>query len=228
MNVVKMGTAHKQVDMNCQDATASLGNRLRVVCDGCSEGKHSEVGAKLFCKVLINKYAYFLNKGKDQIDVVSLMMSTMDELVKLFGDDPQDIKDYLSFTTLVAEKNPEINGFYVYYCGDGYVIENRDGQSVSFQKLDCGEYPMYLAYNYISENSLKAYGTGVKIGILEFCNCYNIGVASDGIRFVADMEDENPLKKEFKEILLGGKDMKMKLFFNRNSAVFQDDFSIVF
>lgn len=228
MNVLKMGTAHKQSDINCQDATGSLGNRLKVVCDGCSEGKHSEVGAKLFCKMFVNKYANFVNKGKNFIDIPALMMTIMDELVQLFGDNQQDIKDYLSFTILVAEKIPESNDFYVYYCGDGYVIKSKDDGYVTFEKLDCGAYPKYLAYNYIYSDFMKAYGSGVRIEMLEYENYCNVGVASDGIRFVADLEDDNNLKKEFKQILLSGKDMKMKLFFNRNSTIFQDDFSVVF
>lgn len=228
MNVLKMGTGHNQKGINCQDATGILGNRLKVVCDGCSEGNHSEVGAKLFCKMLTRKYANFVNNGKKNIDVPALIMAVIDELASLFDYNPQDIKDYLSFTILVVEKMPESNDFYVYYCGDGYVLINKDGYGVVFQKLDCGEYPEYLSYNYISSDKLAKYGDGVKIHTLEFeCYC-NIGIASDGIRFVADLPEDDVLKNEFKKILFDNKEIQMKFFFNRNAKIFQDDFSIVF
>ena len=74
---------------------------------------------------------------------------------------------------------------------------------------------------------MAEYQDGVDISTIEFENVGNVGVASDGIRFVADLDDSDQLKQEFKDILLSGKDIKMKLFFNRNEKVFQDDFSIV-
>ena len=226
MNVLKMGTSHKEMGINCQDATGQFGNRLKVVCDGCSEGAHTEVGAKLFCKMLIDKYANFVNKGKRFIDVPALMRTVFDELVQLIGDNPQDIKDYLSFTIIVAENIPDSLYSYVYYCGDGYyLLESEYG--VGFKKLDCGEYPEYLAYNYVDGGKMKQYSDGVTINMIELEDGFNIGVASDGIRFVADLDDDNPIKKEFRDILSSGKDMKMKLFFNRNASIFQDDFSIV-
>lgn len=73
MNVLKMGFSHKEGSINCQDATGIYGDNFKVVCDGCSEGKHSEIGAKLFCKLLVNRYANFVEKGKKYIDVPALM-----------------------------------------------------------------------------------------------------------------------------------------------------------
>ena len=87
---------------------------------------------------------------------------------------------------------------------------------------------MYLAYNYIDGKYMKQYKDGVRIETLEFEDVGNIGVASDGIRFVAELEYDDPLRKEFMDILASGKEMKMKLFFNRNAKIFQDDFSISF
>lgn len=226
MNVLKMGFSHKEGSINCQDATGIYGDNFKVVCDGCSEGKHSEIGAKLFCKLLVDRYANFVEKGKKYIDVLALMTSVMDELVQLIGDKPEDIRDYLSFTTLVVEKDPDGNNALVHYCGDGYIIVEKD-DSISFRKIDCGKYPKYLVYNYLDGSYMAEYQDGVNISTMEFEDVTNVGIASDGIRFVADLDDINPLKQEFKNILLCGKDMKMKLFFNRNEKIFQDDFSIV-
>lgn len=227
MNVLKIGTLHKENGVNCQDATGQYLNILKVVCDGCSEGKHTEVGAKLFCKNLIEKFTSFIRKGKTNIDISALITSTMDELVRIIGHNPEDIKDYLCFTILVAEFYPGSNAGYVYYCGDGYIIKDVD-ETICIDKLDCGEYPKYLAYNYIDSDYLKEYKTGVNIEFVEFEDIGNIGVASDGIRFVAELDYDDPLRKEFVDILASGKEMKMKLFFNRNAKILHDDFSIVF
>lgn len=226
MNVLKMGFSHKEGGINCQDATGMYGSQFKVVCDGCSEGKHSEIGAKLFCKMITDRYANFVSKGKKYIDVPALMLSVIDELVQLIGDNPEDIKDYLSFTTLVVEKDMESNNAWVHFCGDGYIIIDKD-ESITFRKIDCGKYPKYLAYNYVDGSNMAEYQDGVDITTIEYTGIGNVGVASDGIRFVADLDDSDLLKQEFKNILLSGKDMKMRLFFNRNEKLFQDDFSIV-
>ena len=51
MFINKIGTEHLETGMNCQDY-GFVGERSSYVCDGCSEGKHSEVGAKLFCYMM--------------------------------------------------------------------------------------------------------------------------------------------------------------------------------
>lgn len=221
MNVVKLGSGHSEIGMNCQDATGQSED-LKVVCDGCSEGKHSEVGAKLFCHLLIKKYEKMKILGKTHFNIEAMIHSVMDMLVTMIGNDPETIKNYLSFTILVVYEN------IIYYCGDGYFI-TQENDKIQIRKLSDGEYPKYLAYNYISKDRMKEYGNGVEIQCLPY-NKYmdKVGIASDGIRFVADRSDDDPLKQEFIDILLSGRDMKMKLFFNRNASIFKDDFSIVF
>ncbi len=226
MDVLKMGSGHRAAGINCQDAIGRYKDIVKIVCDGCSEGIHSEIGSTLFCKKFIEKYQMFFEMGKD-IDVKSLIYVVMDELVESFGNTLNDIKNYLSFTTIIFEHKPNSDVSHVYYCGDGYIIEEKDGDII-FYKLDCGEYPMYLAYNYVPGEALKHYKDGCSIGIYEIDAHSRVGVASDGIRFIADRDDADTLKTEFKNILKSGKEIKMKLFFNRNDNIFLDDFSIVY
>lgn len=48
MVVNKIGAQHLDYGRNCQDC--GLENEtIKLVCDGCSEGEHSEVGAKAYC-----------------------------------------------------------------------------------------------------------------------------------------------------------------------------------
>jgi len=224
MQVLKMGFSHAEIGMNCQDAVVKsdiMKSGLKIVCDGCSEGKHSEVGANLFCQIFAQKYEDFFLLGKKNIDIPALMYAVIDELFQLIGNNPQTIKDFLSFTSLVAFENS------VYYCGDGYIVLIKNENEVHFQKLDCGEYPKYLSYNYLPQNCMKEYKDGVKIEVTNFSDEYKVGVASDGIRFIVERDENDPLRKEFKNIILSDSDMKMKMFFNRNEKIFKDDFSIV-
>lgn len=228
MKVVKIGSHHIKNNTNCQDAAGSVGNRFKIVCDGCSEGLHSEVGAKLFCKMVCQRYGYFISKGKTNIDVKGIMYSVMDELVRMIGDNPQDLKDYLSFTIIATEKFKDTNDYILYHCGDGYVVYFwEEYQSVNYRKIDCGEYPKYLVYNYVSGEYMKHYSDGVRIETVEIEDAPTVGVASDGIRFVADLPDDDPIKKEFNKIIFTQKDLRMRLFVNRHPEIFKDDFSIV-
>lgn len=45
MVINKIGQQHIDYGTNCQDYGIEF-DGMKVVCDGCSEGKHSEVGAK--------------------------------------------------------------------------------------------------------------------------------------------------------------------------------------
>jgi len=228
MNIVKMGTAHRDIGMNCQDATNRCQqNNVKIVCDGCSEGKHTEVGANLFACRFINNYVDRVRNANISTNSIPTILSvTLDNIINQnFKHDPTTYLNYLTFTILVSSKNND--GFDVYSCGDGYIII-QDDEGIHFEKLDCGEYPKYLVYNFIDPSYLKQYKDGVGIEHHHFDNAINVGVASDGIRFVVDRPDDDLLKNEFIDILKSGKEIKMKRFINRNPKVFQDDVSILF
>ena len=59
MVINKIGQQHIDYGTNCQDYGIEF-DGMKVVCDGCSEGKHSEVGAKAFCHLLKNDSVYIL------------------------------------------------------------------------------------------------------------------------------------------------------------------------
>lgn len=238
MNILKIGKNHIETGMNCQDAIGRYGEELKIVCDGCSEGKHSEVGAKLFTKLFVEKYGYFREREKnavifgnltdDSYKIGALIQSTMDDIVNFVGDDKDSILDYLSFTTIIALGNRRVISV-----GDGYVIEiDRARSNVRFMKLDCGDYPEYLSYNYLNPVFLKKYKNGVELSRRIFNPTienidHELGVASDGIRFVADLPKDNPLRQEFVDIILSDRDIRMKRFINKHPEIFKDDVSIV-
>ena len=143
MFINKMGQQHLEYGLNCQDA-GLIKDNIKIVCDGCSEGKHSEVGAKLFCHL----YDVF-NLDKDEMTLA--MSKAFAILAPLFNWNSETIKNYICFTILIVEETDD--EFIVYYCGDGFIIlQDKDG-NINITELNDGEYPKYYAYNYTNKNS---------------------------------------------------------------------------
>lgn len=211
MFINKIGMEHLETGMNCQDY-GFVGERSSYVCDGCSEGKHSEVGAKLFCHFMSNP--------------CEIMVTALDKIANFIGKEPQALKNYCSFTILrLIEENKD---FLITYCGDGYIIlQDHDG-NITFEELSDGEYPKYYIYNYIPPEYLKHYKDGVFFSQKTYSKekYAKVGIASDGLRYILQADEE--LKQEFINCLKTGKELKTKLFINRNHKIFKDDVTIVF
>lgn len=226
MFVNKIGKAHIDEGMNCQDA-GLLTDKIKLVCDGCSEGKHSEVGVKLFCfKTYEESKFEDMNIHRLEDVFYDAFHIVLPIFRNTLGTKPQTLKDYLSFTIVgVCEKE---NYFDVCYCGDGYIIKQDYDDNIDFVKLDGGDYPEYYVYRFIEDKSkLKCYQDGVDFTNVQIDKCFykRVGVASDGIRFALD----NPeLRDEFINILKEDKEVKMKRFINKHQSVFKDDVTICF
>lgn len=210
MFINKIGMEHLEMGMNCQDY-GRIGDTWAVVCDGCSEGKHSEVGAKLYCHLITNW------KFPDE---------NIRKMIELIGNEPKTLKDYLSFTILeLSETDTE---FELMYCGDGYIILQDHNGNITFEELSDGEYPKYYIYNYIAPQYLKHYKDGISFSKKVFSKeeYAKVGIASDGLRYILQADEE--LKQEFINCLKSSKELKTKLFINRNHKIFKDDVTIVF
>lgn len=217
MVINKTGQQHIDYGTNCQDYGIEF-DGMKVVCDGCSEGKHSEVGAKAFCHLLKNDSRIIHECS------VYTAAAAFGEILGLFGQTSGSIRDFLCFTILMVTENE--THFMVDYCGDGFIVKERLDGTIEFEELSDGEYPKYFAYNYVNKDMLKQYKDGVNFSTKAFPKdeYRNIGVASDGIRFA--MKDEQ-FKKEFTEVLQSGKEVRVKRFINKHHKLFQDDTTIV-
>lgn len=208
MFVNKIGRQHMLEGMNCQDFGMVCEGR-KLVCDGCSEGAHTEVGAKAFVHLIGKGYGVREAFGK---------------LVEVFGQSAGDVQDFLCFTILLAEEEAE--GVRVSYCGDGYVIlEDLEGR-VTFQELSDGEYPKYFAYNYVGREFLSRYQEGVEMESWYFPKVQyrRVGVATDGLRFLFGMEEE--VQREFEAAFHADREVKVKRLVNKYQAAFRDDVTI--
>lgn len=218
MVVTKIGQQHIEYGINCQDYGMEK-NGVKIVCDGCSEGKHSEVGAKTFC--------HLMEYGDSKYRTAKPLEAEFQKMVEIFGQTPATVRDFLCFTILIVLETE--SEFVVSFCGDGFIIQEFvDGRFI-VEELNDGEYPKYFAYNYVDPDSLKYYKDGVSFQtrIYPKDTYKNIGVASDGIRFAVKNADDD-IRGGFIDAVRSGKAAKLKRFINKNQSVFKDDTTVVF
>jgi hypothetical protein len=152
------GKDHLRMGRNNQDALywMVVGDAIAiVVCDGCSGGVHSEVGAQIGAKVLVQAMQQTLSKrGLDANagsptefleEVQNLTLDSLKELLlRLGGDSIETIRDYLLFTILGAVISPTQT--LVFSLGDGVILLN--GQVLPFPTF-VNNAPPYLAYRLL-------------------------------------------------------------------------------
>lgn len=229
IRVCKMGSDHNFANMNNHDFAFNLLN-MKVVMDGCGSGKHSEVGTRLFGQLFARKAKEYFDKGESicEENFIEVVNSIFEKMLELCNDISFIFQNYC-FTILVCFENED--EFVVYSCGDGYIIkENEEG--ISFDRLDDGEYPCYYIYNFITDKSaLVEYKDGVCFKVTRFAKTdyFNVGVASDGLRYSENLLDVE--KTKLMKFLHEGKSSQIEVLINRNNRkneMFHDDISICF
>jgi hypothetical protein len=210
MLINKIGKDHLDIGKNNQDFGIDISSS-KIVCDGCSEGEHSEVGAKSYC--------HLRNIGFSSV-------GAFEDLIKFYGNDAKTIRNYMCFTIL--EVDLFLDEFLLSYCGDGFVILQDNEGNITFEELTDGEYPKYYAYNYTDRESLKHYKDGVNFEFKMYptTDYKNVGIASDGLRFV--LKENEEFQQEFNNILKSGSEVRKKRFINKHKSVFKDDITKVF
>lgn len=194
MIINKIGFEHLLYGVNCQDFISD--EKFKCVVDGCSEGKHSEVGAKLFINLFNQGYS---------IENVFL------KLTEIFKT-KEDIKDYLLFTILyISETETE---FVVHECGDGFIIKEKINGDIEFEEINYQNMPPYFAYNYIDTCNLKKYKEGVSFNTYFFSKeeYSNIGIATDGLAYILNSQYKN----QFIDLLKKRKSTGIKRLINQN------------
>jgi hypothetical protein len=229
IRVCKMGSDHRFANINNHDFAFNLPN-MKVVTDGCGSGKHSEVGTRLFGQLFARKSKEYFDKGQSicEENFIDVVNSIFEKMLELCSDTAFIFQNYC-FTILVCFEFED--EFVVYSCGDGYIIkENKEG--IFFDQLDDGEYPCYYIYNFITDKSaLKEYKEGVSFKVTRFSKSefFNVGVASDGLRYMENLLDVE--KNKFMKFLHEGKGPQIEILINRNNLkneMFHDDISICF
>lgn len=206
MFINKIGYEHIQNGTNNHD-WGFENAELKCVMDGCSEGKHSEVGAKLF--------GHLFSKGKSLNDCFDILFNLFPKY--------EEIKNHMLFTVLYLSEDED--NYIVNICGDGYIIKQKYDDFVEYEKIGEGNSPEYFAYNYVSPDYLSKYKDGVvfKQYILPKNNYKAIGLSSDGLDYILN----SPFKDEFEDYLLRRKEFAIRRLINREYKYFKDDISIV-
>lgn len=219
----KLGSDHLDYSINNQDYFF-VSDKIKMVFDGCSSGKNSEVGSILFS-------ALFSQLEKQKQEDCDSFKENIDTIFKRLLDLSSDINfifDKYCFT-IVAVFETETD-FIVKYAGDGYVITQKD-DNIEYIALDDGcnnGYPKYYIYNYIQPEYLLDYKEGIKIQTRIFSKekYQKVGVATDGLQYVNNLEWQEQSK--VKEYLLNAKTGKLKMLINRNRIHLHDDITICF
>lgn len=182
MLINSQGFEHFLQHVNNQDYFYET-SRMLLVLDGCSSGKYSEVGTRLFTQLFSRKEE---NDSVEKFE--SNVKEVFDELVEMMRKYYPDqeslenefIMENLLFTIIACFDCKD--KFIVKMFGDGYIITQNEWNHLSYMKFSYGKCPPYFAYKYcehLNPNKFKNY----KFKTFEFDKktFKSVGIASDGI-----------------------------------------------
>lgn len=222
------GSDHRWSGRNSQDAHYCLLNEgaiIAVVCDGCSEGKYSEVGAQIGARLITEslqqnlkyyssetgiRWASVLEKTRNdvlaQLRILSLAMG---------GSLTETVTDYFLFTAVGAIIAPEETA--IFSIGDGLFVLNGDLTKIGpFPNNE----PPYLVYGGLVESSLSEKNPDlVKFqlhGVIPTESLEAVLVGTDG---AGDLIEAADLKMPGKEETVGNISqfwLQDQYFFNRD------------
>ena len=161
------------VGKNNQDAYAwgiRDGAVCAVVADGCGSGTHSEIGAQIGVRAVMEWWT----KSREPacIDLTEHVIAKLRLASFVFGDSPQAVNDHFLFTLLIAIVDPRF-GTFVLGCGDG--VYSVDGiESVELKPQE-GNAPNYLGYNLLRPGKCRIdthFSTG---------KCERVIIGTDGL-----------------------------------------------
>ena len=152
-----IGREHLRVGKNNQDAygwNVTETGAIAVVCDGCGSGIHSEVGAKLGARMIVETLHRSLKDGLCleheefwQTIQQKLLNQLQQVAEQLGGERAKTVRDYLLFTIVGVVITPAITS--VFTLGDGVIAVND-------QVMQLGPFannaPPYLAYGLLKGN----------------------------------------------------------------------------
>lgn len=221
----KVGNDHLWYGKNNQDYCLIIDSEneeipsMRMVLDGCGSGNNSEVGVQLFAQLFKEYYENDISPDKFEYQVGEVMKKLLSISSKT---------DFLSnnlFFTIVCVFELK-DKFVAKVCGDGYLITRRNDDTLEYMSFDNGEYPKYILYNFLDEDRRGKYTEGVTYDTIEFSKneFANIGVATDGLRYIHDLPDVERYK--FDDLILKCQVGKIKMLINRNNEKFKDDITI--
>lgn len=188
INICRQGNGHYLNGTNNQDFCYTEKN-LKMITDGCSQGKYSEVGTRLFLQMFSTlPKRLCLDEFEQNVEsAFSKICSLYSEADETFNT--QFIVDNMLFTILACFELED--KFVIKYIGDGYILTVNDSDMLSFIRLNYGKTPPYYAYNKIET---KTYSERLDFKTFELSKeqFKMVGIATDGVMPIAEKKiDEN-------------------------------------
>ncbi|CAG1015669.1 hypothetical protein ANRL4_05559 [Anaerolineae bacterium] len=146
-----IGRDHILRAANCQDAFALIERPevlVGVVCDGCGEGAHSEVGATLGAAFISAQISRLIAEGVPVGDIPALLYPRVVDFLRAVLDSTQPanpvlfVRDHLLFTVIGAILSEQ--GGLIFAAGDGLIA--TDGHLI---RRDEANQPSYIAYHLL-------------------------------------------------------------------------------
>jgi hypothetical protein len=224
------GRAHVAAGRNNQDAfywTASAEGLVAVVCDGCSSGLHSEVGAKVGARLVAQVAARLCTAklgAEEMLERVRLdVLARLRLLAAEMGGDSfqRTVSEFLLFTVVGLYMTP--TAVTTFSIGDGLVVVNGDRHRIGpFENNE----PPYLGYGLLSRGPSFRIHDSIPTGDVR-----RLVLGTDGA-FDLDTEgDEEPLEAIcLDDRTFRNADMvrrRLTIMRNERRGVFADDTTLV-
>lgn len=225
MLISKQGFGHYNAGINNQDFCFEE-NGFKILADGCSEGKFSEIGTRLFMQIFASLPDHAkLEKFEENVE------TTFQKILEFFSSiwtNPDQYQEAITnnlLFTIVACFELE-DRFVVKMLGDGYIVTVNRHRNVSFLKYFFGKCPPYFAYHYcehLQDERFKNY----TFKTFEFLKTdfLKVGIATDGIEPIA----KGLLKNSFDVFLQSEQDVVFSAegIILANMNLFFDDVTIL-
>lgn len=215
------GLRHYSENMNNQDFFVEKEN-MKLVLDGCSSAKFSELGTRLFCQLfLTNNECNNVDKFEENVEKT---FEKLIEQLRVWYPEQENLEDFifnnLLFTILGCFKTED--EYIVKAFGDGFIVTQNILDQISYIRLSYGRTPPYYAYKYcdIENKSIKEYK--FKTFYFKRKIFKKVGVSTDGISPIA----ERNLKDFDNMIIKNAKDAACEMLIKTERGLFQDDVTI--
>jgi hypothetical protein len=180
------GREHTRVRRNNQDGLAVRVEPERIiaaVCDGCSAGRSSEVGARLGAAWIVAHLPRILAEDPDERALperlATDLVAYLRQIAAGLGGGPEVVHHHLLFTILIALVEPERT--LILGLGDG--LYSVDGAE---QQIDPGpdNAPPYLAYRLVDPERLEGASLEPLRVHVTVPRAESIWIATDGVAAV--------------------------------------------
>jgi hypothetical protein len=189
------GKCHRSTHNNNQDAYAYwVGDAaaIAVVCDGCGSSPHSEVGAKIGTRLVIETVKQKLINQPDAEghlapdfwqQVQQALLRHLDEFVSAMGGNyTQTIVDYCLFTIVGVLLTPVTA--WVFAVGDGVIVVNGCVQVLGPFPENA---PPYLAYGLLEGGNVPTWQMHQQLAIADLDM---VAIGTDGVEDLLHLADQ--------------------------------------